>query len=706
MILFQDDWKRYPHAIPDTKTKNQTFLDFAYNLHKEAGVENCMFPLALFNADLQGIDPRRRGLPMDIQLAIKDEVYHNPWYFWREIWIIPPASGIKGVQFRLNRANCSLFWSYLQHLMYFLVQPRQTGKSTAGDGILDWLLYGRYYNTKMAVVTNTDKTRADNAKRLRDVKDYFPDWFVVHDRYDSTTGELVTYNARNNQIRLLVGAGDEKGAYRVGRGASTATQQWDEFPYIRQNEIAYTSGAASTLAVHELAEQNGDPFGIFFTTTAGRQDDRDGAYAYKLYSQAARWSDKLYDCANAAAVREVIQTNRHASSRMTLVQGTFSHTQVGVSDEKHYDNMSKVGAEGQNADMDFFNIWPVGGASKVFDQVTLDRITKSKMDPLYTEMFEYGFMVQWYLTRADLADRASNLTFVIGADTSEGGGGDSLSLVFTDYVTLEVLGTAVVNEVLIPRYAEFLFELLKRYPRSVLIPERKSTGQTFIDYLCIMLHSIGIDPFTRIWNMIVDNYDVESNAYMEIRSALQGRTDAFYIARKTKFGFCTGTTTRKTLYNQILKIAGQKAAHLVRDQQLIGELCSLEEKNGRIDHGNGGHDDTCIAWLLTVWMLVYGRNLAYYGIDRSLVMSRIASSDEQTEEDLERHENILALNAQVDDCIEILGRCDNPMLVQKYTLRLEDLQRQLEEYGIKPINISSLIEDVNDRRRRDYNSRR
>ena len=87
-------------------------------------------------------------------------------------------------------------------------------------------------------------------------------------------------------------------------------------------------------------------------------------------------------------------------------------------------------------------------------------------------------------------------------------------------------------------------------------------------------------------------------------------------------------------------------------------------------------------------------------------MSRIASSDEQTEEDLERHENIMALNAQVDDCIEILGRCDNPMLVQKYTLRLEDLQRQLEEYGIKPINISSLIEEVNDRRRRDYNSRR
>jgi uncharacterized Ntn-hydrolase superfamily protein len=39
------------------------------------------------------------------------------------------------------------------------VQPRQTGNPTAGDGILDWLTYGRYFNSTMAVVTNTDKTQ-------------------------------------------------------------------------------------------------------------------------------------------------------------------------------------------------------------------------------------------------------------------------------------------------------------------------------------------------------------------------------------------------------------------------------------------------------------------------------------------------------------------------------------------------------------------
>lgn len=61
-----------------------------------------------------------------------------------------------------------------------------------------------------------------------------------------------------------------------------------------------------------------------------------------------------------------------------------------------------------------------------------------------------------------------------------------------DYTDLSVLGVSVVNEALIPRYADFLFEFMMRYPTSVLIPERKSTGQTFIDYLCIRLHAEGL----------------------------------------------------------------------------------------------------------------------------------------------------------------------------------------------------------------------
>ena len=57
MILFKKDWEKYPSAIPDKKTNNGYFLDFAAKLYREAGVENCLWPISLLNPEIQGLDP-------------------------------------------------------------------------------------------------------------------------------------------------------------------------------------------------------------------------------------------------------------------------------------------------------------------------------------------------------------------------------------------------------------------------------------------------------------------------------------------------------------------------------------------------------------------------------------------------------------------------------------------------------------------------
>ena len=56
MILFHNSWSLYPEAIADYKTSNKTFLRFS-GLLKAMGIKNHLFPLALHNAELQGIDP-------------------------------------------------------------------------------------------------------------------------------------------------------------------------------------------------------------------------------------------------------------------------------------------------------------------------------------------------------------------------------------------------------------------------------------------------------------------------------------------------------------------------------------------------------------------------------------------------------------------------------------------------------------------------
>ena len=44
-------------------------------------------------------------------------------------------------------------------------------------------------------------------------------------------------------------------------------------------------------------------------------------------------------------------------------------------------------------------------------------------------------------------------------------------------------------------------------------------------------------------------------------------------------------------------------------------------KNGRVDHGNGMHDDLVIALLLTYWFITRTRNLHNYGINTRDILS-------------------------------------------------------------------------------------
>lgn len=56
MILFQDDWDKYPGAIVHNKTSNETYKRLSA-MYAKMGVKNNLFMLALHNRDLEDVDP-------------------------------------------------------------------------------------------------------------------------------------------------------------------------------------------------------------------------------------------------------------------------------------------------------------------------------------------------------------------------------------------------------------------------------------------------------------------------------------------------------------------------------------------------------------------------------------------------------------------------------------------------------------------------
>jgi hypothetical protein len=111
MILFLNDWEKYPNAIIHTKTNNPTALALASKINA-MGIKNHAFFLSLFDRDLEYIDPHAEDLPEDIMYKIGIECRINPWYVLREALRVPPQSGIDPIKVIFNRSIVSMWWCF------------------------------------------------------------------------------------------------------------------------------------------------------------------------------------------------------------------------------------------------------------------------------------------------------------------------------------------------------------------------------------------------------------------------------------------------------------------------------------------------------------------------------------------------------------------------------------------------------------------
>ena len=80
MILFEEDWEKYPNAIVHNSTTNESFKRLAY-VYKKRGIKNHKFLLALHNPDLEFVDPHSPDLTMMQMLAVAKESRENYFFF-------------------------------------------------------------------------------------------------------------------------------------------------------------------------------------------------------------------------------------------------------------------------------------------------------------------------------------------------------------------------------------------------------------------------------------------------------------------------------------------------------------------------------------------------------------------------------------------------------------------------------------------------
>lgn len=612
-ILYLDEWrdsKGKLKALPDTTTSNKHFLRLCETLRR-MGVKNYTFPLALRDQSLKGVDPHKLTLENDptgeLMTRVTNEAHVNIWYYLRECIRFPGSSGPTHMTF--NRANCAMAWCFLQGIDYIAIQPRQTGKTTMALILSCWCIWTSCYKFGMGLYTSNDNLRKKNLEALRSIRDSLPWYFTASNKGGIDNSEMIYYRPLKNNFWSFISQKAEVAANNTGRGYAICSWMWDEPAFCYNLKISAPVMAAATTTASNRALNAGMPYSSLYTTTAGDPSTESGGYMFDRVKKAFKMSEKLYDFKDRKSVRIFLDNNSINGS----VNGTYSHLQLGKTNEWLIKEIKKHNYSYDTVLRDFLNRWYVGAGNPILSQEIIKRITGSRASngPLHTEILD-DFCISWYVDENEIY-KWENKTFICGLDASEMVGEDFTTAVAIDPKTLRTLFTFRCNSSNITKVSRFIATLMSKYKRMILVPEAKSSGRVIVDEISENLIAKGVSPFTRIFNKVVQEKSTNPSF-----NRMNFRDPSLYNNGGRKYvGFVTTGASRNTLYKDVLQKAAKISADKILDGTLIDELISLEVRNGRIDHGEGKHDDMVISWLLANWLIFHGKDLQCYGLDTS-----------------------------------------------------------------------------------------
>lgn len=707
MILFLDDWAKYPGSTVQLDTRNKSWLEMAKVYHY-MGIKNHMFPLALHNPHLKDVDPFDPDISLRDQLYVAAECKVNPWYYFREIARVPGGSGEDAIPIEANRGNIALYWCFFNHITTVLIQIRQTGKSVSMDELGTYLLNIRCKNTDINLLTKDDQLRVKNIRRLKEIDSELPFYLKQRSKTDANNTEQITINSLKNTYTTHVPQMSPKAAEKVGRGLTSPIFFIDEAPFQPNVHISVPAALAAGNNARDRAARNGEPYGTIFTTTSGKKDTKEGAYIYRILTEAMPFYETLFDVKNAEELERVVRKGSkpmkgNKTSTVFRVSIVLNHRQLGKTDEwlakTIEDNIAEDEAQ---VDRDFFNRWTSGSMSSPLSIEVMETIRGSETEPLHVEISKQGYTTNWFIGEDEIQRRLASGKYILSMDTSDASGGDDISLRLIDSSDGCLIASGTYNETNIITFSQWVAEWFIRFRTIVGIIERRSTGVAVLDQLLLLLPAHGIDPFKVLFNRVVNDYEEEPDRYAEIKVPFERRSIDIYTRFKKHFGFATsgmGLTSRSELYSTTLQNAAKQVGSVVCDKVTIDQILSLVVKNGRVDHPPGEHDDMVIAWLLGHWLLTQGKNLSFYGIDSSKILYK--ARQKSMKESLGSYDFYYQeqLQQELQSVLDQLKNESDDLIIQKLEQRARFIGQRIDRKENETITIEELIKQSKELRK-------
>lgn len=605
----------------DFGTKNQSFLQTAAEL-KALGIKNWYFMLEVKYPQLgvQDIDPYDQKITKENQGKIHIESKANLWFWLREVARIPAQGAPQPFLVGLTRASCAATWCYLHNIDFMLCQPRQTWKTTI---VLLLITYAFIYELKNVTIPFMHLKEADtlrNAEMLREYITTLPPYMNPWYGKKQLPGlKSLKYEEHGTSIKILSSAESEVKAKDKMRGMTLFVGMIDEWEYLNYISNVISGAGPAMNSGRRIAEQTGGRACMMLLSTPGDLETQTGKEAQHMIDQTPPFSEQFYDF-----TPEDIKTHFEGVQRegedgkpeqITMVYIEFNYKQLRK-DERWREaefrlaqQTNKLAEYRRGVLLERFR----GGDAVLFDQKDIDYISEHVKQWSYDIFLRKKFHLYCYkhpIVTPDIVSNTPyfdiNIPYLIGIDVAAGGDGDNTAICVVHPYTLEVVAELQSPYCGLIDLMRIITDMAKIIPKGIFCVETNSVGKAIVDFVqeTGLEHRFYYDP----------KMDMAKNA-IEVKDPMEA------LKMKAKKKQYIGTYVTPAVRNNMMDLLKRHVKdykHLLVTKMLSRDILNLVKgRNGKIEAAEGEHDDMVMAYLHTLYVLYYGRDISRFGIDKT-----------------------------------------------------------------------------------------
>jgi hypothetical protein len=595
--------------IYDHHTKNKSFLRVHEQL-KLLGVRNNEFFLLLLNPRLQGVDPYDPNITPDLAMMVIQECQLNFFYYLREVVRIP-QQGTGVVPFELDRATLAAAYCFINDINFYLIKPRQTGKSVGICAFLSWAFKFGITNGGFAFYANKEKNSKANLKRMKTYLGLLPKYManMGTQMYDSSGHLIRKVNnikryyepVTGNTADVMNCAISEETAEELGRGDSHNFEFYDEAEFMTCIETTVqVSGPAFNTASYNALVNGMHSCRMFATTPGELSNEKKCGSAMKIVNDAVTWDEKFYNVKPLDLKKYLVKKSNY---RVVYIE--YSYKQLGLGEAWFVRICSMVGNYIPKIRREILLQRFAGNSASPFSEEDITELDEGMQHPVETVKFGRGglYEIKFYVPAKDLK---KNRVYFLGLDPSDGTGSDNYAITVVDPYTFKTV-IEFKNQYMSPQGCRELLEymLTKWIPKAIICIESNRNGITLIDY------------FKESW--IKSRIYASSEASMETILTKEEYDDVGFIKdslmKRKYYGVHTTSTTRRMMMS-ILVDSVKFRKDILTSENLVKDIKNLVIKNDIIKAADGKHDDCVMSWCIAMYAYYYGEKLERYGFKK------------------------------------------------------------------------------------------